>query len=76
MADESIRGTRAEDHASLSDEELLQRLRDHRRGSGEWAAVLVELQRRSDRIHSHESLRAALAAATDEPAPHQPPPAS
>jgi uncharacterized alpha-E superfamily protein len=75
MADESIRGVRAEDHSSLSDEELRQRLRDHRRGSGEWAAVLAELQRRSDRIHSHESLRAALASAKDEPVPPEPPPA-
>jgi hypothetical protein len=75
MPDESIGDVRAEDHASLSDEELLQRLRDHRRGSGEWAAVLIELQRRSDRIHSQESLRAALASAMDEPAPPKPPPA-
>ena len=67
MADDGIPGLRAEDHTNLSDEELRQRLRDHRRGSGEWAAVLAELERRTDRLHSNESLRAALASARDEP---------
>ena len=49
----------------LTDEELVQRLNDHRRGSGEWAAVLGEIQRRSDHQASDARLKAALASADD-----------
>jgi hypothetical protein len=51
--------------ASLSDDELVERLNDHRRGSGEWAAVLGELQRRADRQHVDDRFRALLAEAED-----------
>ena len=49
----------------MSDEELVERLNDHRRGSGEWAAVLGELQRRADRQHMESRFRDALASAED-----------
>jgi hypothetical protein len=39
-------GARPENPAHLNDDELIQRLHDHRRGSGEWAGVLGEIQRR------------------------------
>ena len=51
--------------SSLTDEELVERLNDHRRGSGEWAAVLGELQRRADRQHMDARFRDALAFAED-----------
>ena len=54
--------------AHLTDDELFVRLHDHRRGSGEWAAVLGEIQRRSDRHASDVRFKAALASADDEPA--------
>jgi hypothetical protein len=56
---------RPEHPSSLSDEELVQRLHDHRRGSGEWAAALGELQRRADRQHGNARFREALASAED-----------
>jgi hypothetical protein len=59
------------DHADLTDEELVARLRDHRKGTNEWAAALGELQRRGDRLHSEAQFRAALARADDDP-PHEP----
>lgn len=52
-------------HSRLTDEELVERLNDHRRGSGEWAAVLGELQRRADRQHMDARFRDALASAED-----------
>jgi hypothetical protein len=58
--------------ARLTDEQLVARLNDHRRGSGEWAAVLGELQRRADRQQIDARFRAALESATDEPAPPDP----
>jgi len=54
-----------ENPTHLSDDELIQRLRDHRRGSGEWAAVLGEIQRRSDRQSGDARFKAALASADD-----------
>jgi hypothetical protein len=54
-----------ENPAQLTDEELVQRLHDHRRGSGEWAAVLGEIQRRADRQASDARFKAALASADD-----------
>jgi hypothetical protein len=51
--------------AHLSDDELIERLRDHRRGTGEWAAVLGEIQRRSDRQAGDARFKAALASADD-----------
>ena len=59
-----------ENPQALSDDELVQRLNDHRRGSGEWAAVLGEIQRRSDRQVDDARFKAALAAADD---PVEPP---
>jgi hypothetical protein len=56
-------GGEPENPAQLTDDELVQRLKDHRRGSGEWAAVLGEIQRRSDRHASDERFKAALASA-------------
>ena len=64
-------GGKPENPAHLNDDELIQRLREHHRGSGEWAAVLGENQRRSDRNASDARFRAALASADDE----LPPPA-
>jgi hypothetical protein len=58
-------GARPENPAQLTDEELVQRLHDHRRGSGEWAAVLGEIQRRADRQASDARFKAALASADD-----------
>src|SRR4029079_14962454 len=58
--------------AHLSDEQLVQRLNDHRRGSGEWAAVLGELQRRADRQQMDARFRAALESATDDLDPPDP----
>jgi hypothetical protein len=58
-----------EEHAGLSDDELLEQLRRRRRESAEWAAALAEVQRRSDRLHSDERFREALAHADDEPTP-------
>jgi hypothetical protein len=54
-----------ENPAHLTDDELIKRLQDHRRGSGEWAAVLGEIQRRSDREASNARFRDALASADD-----------
>ncbi len=51
--------------ATLTDDELIERLHDHRRGSGEWAAVLGEMQKRNDRQHSDDRFRDALASAGD-----------
>ena len=59
-----------ENPTRLTDDDLIQRLRDHRRGSGEWAAVLGEIQRRSDRNASDARFKAALASADD---PVEPP---
>jgi hypothetical protein len=58
-------GSASENTTDLSDDELVRRLNDHRRGSGEWAAILGEIQRRSDRNGSDARLRAALASADD-----------
>ena len=58
--------------ATLTDEQLVERLNDHRRGSGEWAAVLGELQRRADRQHMDSRFRDALASAEDALAPPAP----
>ena len=56
----------APEHLShLTDDELVDRLHDHRRGSGEWAAVLGEMQKRKDRQHSGARFRDALASADD-----------
>ena len=54
-----------ENPAQLTDDELLDRLQDHRRGSGEWAAVLGEIQRRADREASNVRFRDALDSADD-----------
>jgi len=54
-----------ENPGHLSDDQLIQRLHDHRRGSGEWAAVLGEIQRRSDRQASDARFKAALESAED-----------
>ena len=51
--------------ANLTDDELIERLHDHRRGSGEWAAVLGEMQKRNDRQRSDDRFRDALASAGD-----------
>jgi hypothetical protein len=59
-------GARPENPTHLNDDELIQRLHDHRRGSGEWATVLGEIQRRSDRQASDARFKAALASADDE----------
>ena len=56
----------SENPSHLSDDELLSRLHDHRRGTGEWAAVLGEIQRRADRQASDARFKAALASADDE----------
>jgi hypothetical protein len=61
-----IPGGMPENPAQLTDDELVERLHDHRRGTGEWAAVLGEIQRRSDRNASDARFKAALAAADDE----------
>jgi hypothetical protein len=61
-----IPGGTPENPAQLTDDELVERLHDHRRGTGEWAAVLGEIQRRSDRNTSDARFKAALAAADDE----------
>lgn len=58
-------GGRPEHPVHLTDDELIQRLHDHRRGSGEWAAVLGEIQRRSDRQASDARFKAALESADD-----------
>jgi hypothetical protein len=55
-----------ENPAQLSDDELIERLHDHRQGTGEWAAVLGEIQRRSDRQSSDARFKAALASADDD----------
>ena len=62
-------GPQSEHPSRLSDDELIQRLNDHRRGSGEWAAVLGEIQRRSDRHASDARFKAALASADDDVSP-------
>ena len=54
-----------EDHSRLSDDELIGRLRDNRRGSAVWASALTELQRRGDRVRENEHFKAALEAADD-----------
>ena len=54
-------------HSRLSDEELLAQLHVHRRETTEWAAAVVEVQRRADRLHSDERFRAALLLAQDVP---------
>jgi len=54
-------------HARLSDDELLRQLHVHRRETTEWAAAIVEVQRRADRLHSDERFRAALSLAQDAP---------
>jgi hypothetical protein len=68
MTDETTPQPR-DDHAKLSDDQLIDRLRDHRKGTNEWAAALGELQRRGDRLHSNERFKAALASADDGLAP-------
>ncbi len=66
MTDDTTSVSEEPDHpANLTDDELVERLHDHRRGSGEWAAVLGELQRRADRQHVDARFRAALAEAED-----------
>ena len=60
-------------HAHLSDEELLAQLHVHRRETTEWAAAIVEIQRRGDRLHSDERFREALALANDPIPQHDPP---
>ena len=71
MSDDSIPppGPQSEHPSRLSDDELIQRLNDHRRGSGEWAAVLGEIQRRSDHNASDARFKAALASADDDVSP-------
>jgi hypothetical protein len=59
----------ADDHASLSDDELAERLRRQRRESAEWAAALAEVQRRGDHLRADERFREALAHADDGPKP-------
>ena len=56
-------------HARLSDDELLQQLHVHRRETTEWAAAIVEVQRRADRLHSDERFRAALSLGAGRDAP-------
>jgi len=58
-----------ENPTHLSDDELIRRLHDHRRGSGEWAAVLGEIQRRSDHQAGDARFKAALASADDSVEP-------
>ena len=53
------------DHARLTDDELLEHYRRQRRESTQWAAALLEIQRRGDRLHSDERFRAALSLASD-----------
>ena len=65
MSEETHEGGGPENPAHLTDDELIGRLHDHRRGSGEWASVLGEIQRRSDRNASDARFKAALAAADD-----------
>jgi hypothetical protein len=55
----------SENPADLTDEQLVDRLQDHRRGTGEWAAVLGEIQRRSDRQARDARFKAALESADD-----------
>ena len=55
-----------EDHSRLSDEELIDRLHDNRKGSAVWAAALTELLNRGDRIHDNARFRAALDSADDD----------
>jgi hypothetical protein len=57
--------TNPENPTKLTDDELIDRLHDHRRGSGEWAAVLGEIQRRADREAGNARFRDALASADD-----------
>jgi hypothetical protein len=66
MSEDTSQSGPPENPAQLSDDELIERLHDHRRGTGEWAAVLGEMQRRSDRNASDARFKAALAAADDE----------
>jgi hypothetical protein len=54
------------DHARLSDEELIDRLHDNRKGSAVWAAALTELLKRGDQIHDNARFRAALDSADDD----------
>ena len=71
MSENTTPGAAPEENPKqLSDDQLVQRLHDHRRGSGEWAAVLGEIQRRSDRNASDARFKAALASADD---PVEPP---
>jgi hypothetical protein len=67
VTDDSLPAARQgpEHPSTLTDDELVDRLNDHRRGSGEWAAVLGELQRRADRQHVDARFREALASAND-----------
>jgi hypothetical protein len=65
MSEDASPPPQRENPAQLTDDELVQRLHDHRRGSGEWAAVLGEIQRRSDREASDARFKAALASADD-----------
>jgi hypothetical protein len=60
-------------HARLSDDELLAQLHLHRRETTQWAAALVEVQRRADRLHSDERFRAALEHADDGAPRHEQP---
>jgi len=55
-------------HRRLSDDELLEELRRHRRETTEFATALAEVQRRGDRLHADERFRAALELADDAPA--------
>jgi hypothetical protein len=69
MSDETPAAPEELDHTTLTDDQLAGRLEAHRRDSAEWAAALLEVQRRGDRLHSDERFRAALGRAQDPPAP-------
>ena len=63
-----------DEHAGLSDDQLIEQLRRRRRESAEWAAALAEVHRRADRLHEDERFREALDLAVDQPPPRNEPP--
>jgi hypothetical protein len=63
-----------DDHALLSDDQLIEQLRRRRRESAEWAAALAEVHRRADRLHGDERFREALDLAVDRPPARDEPP--
>jgi hypothetical protein len=69
-------GQAQDDHAQLSDDELMEQLRRRRRESAEWAAALAEVHRRADRLHGDERFREALDLAVDRPPALDEPPAA